>query len=378
MAKGSTIKNEFHRFNDAYTGQSITRLTAPEQVNHHPYFYYKMITNDNRYLIYANERQGGRQLYRMDLYDGSALQLTEGPDVRDFSCSLTSDDVYLIYCRDQRIMRLEMSTLKEEVLYESPAGWKSNANPGLSSDDKFIVLVEMNEKDVVPNKGDWSSFEPQWAAKPHCRIIYLDIEQRTSHVVHEERNCWLGHPQIRPNDPSTVLFCHEGPGHLIDARLWLVQQDGTGLRCAKEQTHDELITHEYWLADGSKFAYVYRHKDDLHHESIRFMNSETLEEEVWMNCSKYCHFISNANHTKIAGDGQLPEQHFIYLVDVEARLEERLCSHGTSWKSYGNTQDAHPHPAFSPDGTFIIFTSDMEGIPCIYKVDLEDSQVPIT
>lgn len=122
MAKGSTIRNEFHPFNDAYTGRAISRLTAPEQVNHHPYFYYKMITNDNRYLIYASEREGARQLYRMDLNDGSALQLTEGSDIHDFSCSLTSDDNYLIYCRDQRIMRLDMTTLEEEVLYTSPAG----------------------------------------------------------------------------------------------------------------------------------------------------------------------------------------------------------------------------------------------------------------
>ncbi|MCR8633101.1 oligogalacturonate lyase family protein [Paenibacillus radicis (ex Xue et al. 2023)] len=370
MAKGSVIYNEFHTFKDPYTGKMLTRLTAPEQVNHHPYFYYKMITNDNRYLIYASERNEQRHLYRMDLRDGSAVQLTEGAGVHDFGCSLTSDDRYLIYCRDKQIIRLDMDTLDEEAFYESPDGWNPNPNPGLSSDDKYLVLVEMNENDVVPSNGDWSTFEPQWAIKPHCRIVYVDIERQTSHIVHEELNCWLGHPQLRPHDPSTVLFCHEGPGHLIDARLWLIQADGTNLRCAKTQTHDELITHEYWLADGSRFAFVYRHKDYELHESIRFMDPFTLEEEIWMDSSKYCHFISNYNNSNIVGDGQLSEQHFIYLIDVQQRREEKLCSHGTSWKPYGNTQDAHPHPAFAPDGSFIIFTSDMEGIPCIYKIDL--------
>ncbi|TVY05433.1 oligogalacturonate lyase family protein [Paenibacillus cremeus] len=371
MGKGSRITNAFHTYTDPYTGRTVTRLTTPERVNHHPYFYYKMITNDNRHLIYASERDGQRQLYRMSLTDGSALQLTEGAGVHDFSCSLTSDDRFLIFCRDNRIMRMDMSTLEEELIYQSPAGWVPNANPGLGSDDDCLVLVEMKESDVVHGKGDWSTFEPQWAARPHCRIVYVDIGRRTSHIVHEETNCWLGHPQLRPHDPSTVLFCHEGPGHLIDARLWLVQADGSRLRCAKEQTHDELITHEYWLADGSRFAFVYRHKDFKLHESMRFVNPETLEEEVWMDCSKYCHFISNHDNTRIVGDGQLREQHFIYLVDVPNRREEKLCSHGTSWKTYGHTQDSHPHPAFSPDGTFMVFTSDMEGIPCIYKVDLE-------
>jgi oligogalacturonide lyase len=368
MAKGDVVANDFHTYTDAYTGRAVTRLTAPGQINHHPYFYYKMVTNDNRYLIYASNRDGHRNLYQMDLQDGSAVQLTEGTGVHDFSASLTSDDRHLIFCRNRSLVRMDMKTLAEETFYETPEGWRPNANPGLSSDDRYLVLVEMNERDVVPSRGDWSSFEPQWAAKPHCRIVYVDIERKRSHIVHEEPHCWLGHPQLRPGDPSTILFCHEGPWNRIDARLWLIQSDGTNLRCAKSQTHEELITHEYWLADGSRFAFVYRNQDHGLRESIRFMDPFTLEEEVWMECSKYCHFISNPDNTRIVGDGQLKEQHFIYLVDVQQRKEEKLCSHGTSWGSYGNTQDAHPHPAFSPDSSFIIFTSDKEGTPCIYRV----------
>ncbi|NSW91849.1 MAG: hypothetical protein HPY74_14470 [Firmicutes bacterium] len=57
---------------------------------------------------------------------------------------------------------------------------------------------------------------------------------------------------------------------------------------------------------------------------------------------------------------------------MNKRCEYKLCSHGTSWKSYGNNQDAHPYPAFWSDGRSIIFTSDMDGLPCIYnRVDLE-------
>ncbi|NHN29591.1 oligogalacturonate lyase family protein [Paenibacillus agricola] len=370
MAKGDIINNDFHVFTDAYTGRTLTRLTAPEQVNHHPYFYYKMITNDHRYLIYASERNGHRQLYRMELGDGTALQLTDEPGIHDFSCSLTSDDRYLIYCRNHQLIRMDMGTLGEQVFYETEAGWTQTGSPGISSDGRYLLLVEMNDCDLVASKGDWSSFDLQWAKQPHCRIVYVDMEQQTSRIVHEELNCWLGHPQIRPHDPSTLLFCHEGPGDKIDARLWLIQADGTNLRCAKSQTHEELITHEYWLADGSKFAFVYRHQDFKSHESIRFMDPVTMEEEEWMESSMLCHFISNYDNSQIVGDGQLPEQPYIYLIDVQNRREEKLCCHHTSWKSYGNTQDAHPHPAFSPDGSFIIFTSDMEGIPCIYKVDL--------
>lgn len=369
MAKGDQIKNKFMEYKDPFTGKKVTRLTTPDTLNHHPYFYYKMMTNDNRYLIYASLREGYRNLYKMDLHDGTAVQLTEGAGINDFGSILTSDDRYLIFFRDKQFIKMEMDSLKEEVFYEVPVGWYGYS-PSISSDDRFLVITEMNERDMLKNKGDWSTFETQWAARPNCRIVYIDIDKKTSRTVHEEEHCWLGHPLIRPHDNNTILFCHEGPGNLIDARLWLINLDGSNLRCAKPQVEPALVTHEFWLDDGSKFAFVYREANEEQKQTIRFIDPDTQKEEVLMESSRYCHFIANKDNTLIVGDGQLPEEHFIYLVDVKEKREYKLCSHGTSWGSYGSNQDAHPHPAFSPDSQFIIFTSDREGIPSIYKVEL--------
>jgi len=369
MAKGEKVKYIFKEYKDKETQKTVIKLTPDEYLCHHPYFYNKMITNDNRFLIHANNRDGQRNIYKLDLYSGEVDQLTEGAMIRDFSPMLTSDDRFLIFCRDKKIIKMDMNTLEEEVIYETPPGWISGGNPGISSDDEYLVLVEMNEKDHIRGRGDWSTFEPQWAKKPHCRIIYIDIKQKLSKVAYEDEHCWLGHPQIRPGDNNAILFCHEGPGNRIDARLWMVNSDGTNLRCLKLQGHHELVTHEYWLKDGSKIAFVYRNSE-TGEETIRYMDPDTMEEEVLMECSTYCHFISNHDNTKIVGDGQRPEKPYIYLVDVNGKREEKLCIHGSSWKSYGNTQDAHPHPTFSPDGKFVIFTSDMSGTPAIYKIDL--------
>ena len=80
--------------------------------------------------------------------------------------------------------------------------------------------------------------------------------------------------------------------------------------------------------------------------------------------------MTNAYNTLMTGDGQLREKPFIYLANLADKTETVLCRHDTSWKSYGNTQDAHPHPAFSPDGKKIVFTSDRDGLPGIYMIDL--------
>jgi oligogalacturonide lyase len=368
MCKGNIVYNEFKEFKDKETGRKITKLTSEQYISHHPYFYNKMLTKDNKFLLYCSDRDGYRNLYKMNLQDGSAIQLTEGEGIDDFSPCFTSDDNFVIFSKKGKIIELKLENLEETCIYETPLGWKGGGF-GLSSDDRFILLSEMKENDVVKATGDWSTFEVQWAKKPNCRLVYIDTFTHSITIPLEEKHCWLGHPQIRPNKPRELLFCHEGPGPLIDARLWLVNVDGTGHRCARLRSKDEMVTtHEYWLPDGSKFAFM--HRETSGRTTVRFIDPDTLKEDELMECSHYCHFISNYDNSKMVGDGQPPKDPCLFLVDVKERKEEKLCYHGSSFKSYGNTQDCHPHPSFTSDGKAVIFTSDMEGKPCIYKVEI--------
>ena len=240
----------------------------------------------------------------------------------------------------------------------------------------------------------WDFFAKTCLAKPRCRIVYIDLVSGASRTLVEE-NCWFGHVQIRPGDPDTIMFCHEGPYDLIDARLWLIQSDGSRYRRCREQPDDLILTHEFWLPDGSRLAFVYRETTGEKIEDIRMINPDTMKEEIWMRCSPYAHFICDRQNRYMVGDAQgsdvpihlldsekpceadkgKPEEvrnDFIYLVDVEGRSEQRLCYHGTSWSAaYGNPQDSHPHPCFTEDGKYVIFVSDREGTPCIYRVNLQ-------
>jgi oligogalacturonide lyase len=386
MAKNDITKHEFYEYIDEYTGKTVTRLTSPENLCHHPYFYNNLFTKDSKHIIYAIEKCGIRDFYKMNIESGVSIQLTEGGGIHDFSANLSNDDKFLYFRKGNNIIKMSMASLEEEIIYSTPEGWSGYHNPGISSDEKFIATMELFNEDKLNFETGWSNFEKQWAKRPRCRLVYIDVDNRAGKVIYEE-NCWLGHPQIRPHDNKTVSFCHEGPAHKIDARLWLINSDGSNMRCARPQKENEMITHEYWLSDGSRIAYVYRMQDKVGKsteelvdpetfmpkeesgqlkEKIMLLNPETLEEDFLMECSKYCHFISDKTNRRIVGDGQLPDQHFIYLIDVTARSEERLCSHGSSWKAYGTSQDSHPHPAFSPDGRKVVFTSDMHGLPSIY------------
>lgn len=391
MAIGDKIQNKFTSYTDSYTGVTVTRLTDPNHTSHHMYFYNKMTTNDGKYLLYCPELNGERQLYLMNLQDGEAVQLTEGEGIDDYGGMISSDDKFLFYQQGNSFFKMDLNTYERECFYTTPEGWKGSS-PGMSDDNHYMTIVETKIDTIAATVGgkNWDFFAQNCLAKPLCRIVYIDVIKKQSHVVLQDR-CWFGHTQIRPQDPDTILFCHEGPYDLIDARLWLVQSDGSNYRCCREQANDLILTHEFWLPDGSKLAFVYRETTGDKIENIRMIDPITLEEEILMPCSPFAHFICDKKNVYMVGDAQgsdVPihllddasepdhsgevKNDFIYLIDVAKRKEMRLCYHGTSWRAkHGNPQDAHPHPFFTEDNKSIIFVSDREGKPCIYKVDLE-------
>lgn len=416
MAKGTMIHNQPYTYVDSHTGTRVTRLTNPEIVCHHMYFYNNMITSDGKKLLYGAEMDGERQLYLMDMESGDAVCVTEGAEVSDFSGMITADDRYIIYKQGERLLRQELATGKEHCFYETPEGWTAGGDLGPSSDYKKMVIMEMRKDTAAKRKvgANWDAFAENCLAKPLCRIVYIDVETGESKVIHEER-CWIGHTQLRPVYGDKVLFCHEGPYDLIDARLWCVNIDGTGLTCLREQPSDLIITHEIWMPDGESIAYVYKETTGKKEENIRMIPlnmskqhisvnkpeseentiadtieaKDFLEEVIFMDCSPYAHFNVAPDGKYMAGDSQghdVPihmlnnvkeevtgevKNDFIYLVDVQARTEKKLCYHGTSWRAlYGNSQDTHPHPFFTKDSKHVIYTSDADGKPALYMADI--------
>lgn len=368
---------------DPYTGCPVTRLTPPDHTSHHMYFYNRMVTSDSSRLLYCAEINDRRNLYLMELATGDAVQLTEGDALDDYGAMISADDKSVYYQQDRKVWKLDLATLQRTCLYAAPDGWDCG-NWGMSDDNRYLVMTE-TRRDTLPDltgKKGWEFFPLTCAAKPLCHIVYLDTQTGEHHIVVEDR-CWFGHAQLRPGDPDTILFCHEGPYDMIDARLWLIQSDGSRYRCARPQPKDVIITHEFWMPTGDRLAYVYRKADDGSTETIRMMRPETLEEELFMPCLPYAHFICDRQRRWFVGDcqgqetpihlqtgegrGQEVRNDFIYLVDIARKKEIPLCYHGTSWTTiHGTPQDAHPHPCFTPDGSGVVFTSDREGKPCVY------------
>lgn len=391
MTLGTLIKNDFKQFADPVTGAEVTRLTDPKFLSHHMYFYNRMMTADGRYLLMASDRGAGRQLYLLDLTTGEARQLTSGEDVDDFSGVISADDRSVFYQQADTIWQVDLETLDRHKVFQAQPGWQAG-NWGLSEDDRYLAVVSI-KKDTLPatrKKGSWDFFAETCLAKPLSQILYVDTQIGESRCLVEDR-CWFGHAQIRPGDPDTVMFCHEGPYDLIDARIWLVQSDGSNYRRVRSQPTDVILTHEFWLPDGSNLAYVYRETTGKKQEEIRLADPDTLQDEALMSCSPYAHFISDHQGKFFVGDAQgsegpihqLSQQaevqsitesgELIYLINGQKKIEVPLAYHGTSWTAtHGHPQDSHPHPFFTGDDQQVIFVSDREGLPAIYKVTIPE------
>lgn len=382
MAKGDTVRLGFHEFRDPGTGVRVTRLTPPDVTCHRNYFYQKCFTEDGGRLLFGGLFDGDWNCFLLDLAGGVARQLTEGAGDNTFGCFLSPDDRDLYYVKNGReLRRVALDTLDERVVYAVPEGYRGYGTWVANSACTKVVGIEVVEGDLLP-LATWEEFREQYFRRPRCRLVVIDLATGTARPIREEAR-WLGHPIYRPHDDRTVAFCHEGPHDLVDARMWLVDEDGGNVRPVKRQDPDESCTHEFWVPDGSRMIYV-SYRAGRRERWICAADPVTLENEALMTMPPCSHLMSNRDGTLLVGDGaDAPtdvadrEAHrhendpFLYLFDLRARETRRIAAHRSSWRVHrGSRQVTHPHPSFTPDERRVLYTSDFEGEPALYLADL--------
>jgi len=383
MQVGQECTFESLIYEDELTGRQVKRLTPTDYWSHHQYFYFNMWTPDSRAVVISSNREDGvwRQ-YLVDVETGQAVCLNDLGRGRPNMAAVSRDGKTMLYSAGRELRRLSLTDLTEETLYTQPEPWTAwGVYYSATADHGRAAMVEMHKDDRIPAKTGWDAFGKQHAAKPRCRLVELDLASAASNVILEDE-CWLGHPNYRPNG-KTIMFCHEGPWEMVDSRIWFIDPDGSNLREGKRRDPNvppgkgaERWGHEYWLADSSRAAYEYYTSRQAKTTSINLLDPDTLQEEVLMEASRYAHFISNRDNTLIVGDGHPDQGGTIFVVDVAARKERAICRHGSSMKPYvdplsgaPNTQIVHPHACFSPDSSKVVYSSDLHGSPAVYLVE---------
>ena len=382
--KSTQRQLHFSTKTDPDTGARVTRLTPLDVTCHRNYFYQKCFTNDGQRLLFGGGFGAGQHwnYHLLDLQSQVATQLTDQPGENTFGGFLSPDDQHLYFVRQERqLIRLELNTLKEEVVYTVPAGWVGYGTWVSNSACTRMVGIEISADDWFP-LDTWQKFNAMFDRKPLCRLFSVDLATGERTVILEQRG-WLGHPQYRPFDDHTVAYCHEGPHDQIDARMWFINADGTNRRCGKVHDEGESCTHEFWVPDGSAMIYVsYRH--DSPERWICRLDPVTLQHRVLTAMPPCSHLMSNHDGSLLVGDGcgsastdpsasnaMLTGDPYLHLFDLKAGTTLRIARHDSSWKVlHGNRQVSHPHPSFTPDDKQVLFSCDAEGEPALYLADL--------
>ena len=357
MSKGAVQAAETRWLADAATGRRIRQVTSHPSIHHHPFFFVPPWDDAMRRLIFVSHRTGAPQLFA-EVGD-RLVQLTDRPDLSEWSFHPSHDGRFVVFVAGTQAIRLDLETLKEEVLADFGA-------------------VEMREKGMVGAAMGTTTLsrDDRWWAIPvkvgkMSRFMVIDLQSGGARAILERDT--IGHPQFCPDDSSLLFYA----GPLTD-RLWLVNRDGSGNRRLWQREHKlQWLTHESWLRGKRELAFV----DWPNGMRAVHVDSGAVR---WITRFPAWHAHPDDSGSWIVCDTKSPDIG-VHRFAVGDDRPEKLCepkssSVGSHWAGpfpYNDgprevyaPQHTHPHPRASPDGKRVLYTSDVTGHAQLYEVML--------
>lgn len=384
MAKGTIYKDPQFRYRDAYSGREIIQLTNYLAHSNHFYFTDPCWFNDNKSFFFMSDRQNKSDLFRFDLEDFKITQVTDF-DTPGRSRGCWSDaNQRLYYWHDKKIFELDPATYEEREIYVAPADMEPEARANPTADGKYVIsrLQAIVPQDRPSISYAYSRFHELFHTKPLTQIIRVEVATGKMEVIHEDKR-YMTHINTSPKLPHIMTFCHEGPWHLVEQRIWGLniesgetwkirpQDDGLGLA----------VGHEYWFMDGEHLGYhgFPRNENTSSGEHVfgylKWDNTEHTEVRFPFRSTHFC----SLDESIIVGDGspaavfshQGVARPFIQLFkwNGEEYIGPRILAYH---RSTFNDQHAHPHPRFTPDGKYVLYSSDLTEYANMYLVEVGD------
>ncbi len=363
------MDSEKKTYKDPCSGVLVTQLTDYKGHSHHFYFTNPGWYEEGKKLLFSSDRNNRTNLFGIDLATGEIEQLTDLepvplPRELEFLRASTNplrDEVY--FWHDLQFMAMDVASRATRMVFELEPGWcVSMTNCSADGQNVFFGCWEdLSDKIHTDLSRGYVGFAETCEARPRSRIVRVAVDGSGAEVVFEE-DYWIGHVNTSPTRANMLTFCHEGPWAKVDHRIWALDVSNGKARKIRPTSEGEVVGHEYWYDDGTHIGYHGRTSEG--HPmigSVRFDNTERHE----------CDFPGETGHTfsldadLIVGDGG-------GVIRVWKREGEKyagprvLCRHDSAMR----IQKTHPHPRISPDGEYVVFTSDCSGYGNVYTVPL--------
>lgn len=372
MSIGRIWPSEMIELQDPLSGIALRQLTNYRAHSHHFYFTNPGWYDGGRRLLVASDRDNRTNLFGLELHSGQIQQLTDLnplplPREVEFlrACvSSTGDEAYFWYGMELRV--LDLHGLETRVIYRMEDGWDVSMI-NCSADGRHVyasVSEDMSSRFRVDYLRGYVGFRETWAARPLSQILRIAADGSGGQTLFEE-SYWIGHVNTSPTRNELLTFCHEGPWNEVDNRIWGMNvETGEVWKIRARQEEGEAVGHEYWHADGERIGYHGRRVDGTQFIGhVRFDDTDPIETSF---PGKTGHIHSNGPEL-IVGDGGNVVRLWQRQGDGYG-APRALCCHDSSMK----IQQLHVHPRFSPDGTHVLFTSDVSGYGNVYLAEMPD------
>ncbi|MBT3268623.1 hypothetical protein HN371_15820 [Candidatus Poribacteria bacterium] len=347
-SKGSVCRDERRHERDARTGAETVRLTSADAIHHTLYFTHASMLADDDAVVFVSNRACGWNLFRAAIADGRITQVTDTGDINPFSVVIDPSGARVFYTAAAQVRAVDLVTGAEDVLADFGNATLGGCDVTPDGSHVLTVMRGIGDDTLVTVATDGSATDEFFAAP---------------------RN--VGYAQFCPGDPHWVLYSSG-----IEQRMWTVSRRGVKDRPLYLHDSRRWITHESFLGAGDEVIFT-RWPDAL--MAIR-RNGDGLRTVAPMNA---WHASSTRDGSMIVADTTLPDRG-LQLIDPAGGRHASLCfpgatSRGTRWgertpeagaideATYG-PQWTHPHPAFSPSGRWVTYTSDRDGSPHVYAV----------
>ncbi len=339
VALAQTRKNEafpadLHRYADASTELDVVRLSNPSYASVLPAVYNRAIARTSGWMLFACDRSGAPQAFRIDLKTGQMRQLTDAEALDTSSLTLTPDNRAFCYCAGRSLFTTNLTTLRDRELYGIPEGWERGAGMSVGPDGTHAVLVEQ--------KGEASRLRMVSLALGSARTVF-------------EAPFAMSHPQARPL--RAQLLYRQAP----DA-LWLVNMDGQQNR--KLKLAPGRIVDPQWSTDGRTLLYLNIPEDRAQLNALREYAPDSGTDKLVAKTSQFASFGFNRDSSVFVGASANAASPVVLLLLRVTHRELTLCEHRA-------TDPATAAPRFSPDSQRIYFQSDREGKPAIYTMHVD-------
>jgi len=196
--KAKTFPSEWKHYPDPATEFEVYRLTNPAHSSQLPAYYNRVLSRRNGFLLFASDRTGSCQAFRMDLKSGECRQLTQCQNLDGASLTLLPDDHAFCVFDGPTLRQITIGNLRDRQVYRLADGWTRGPGASVTAD---------GVRGILPDVRDEAS---------RLRRISVATGGATTGV---ETAFPPAHPVARPRR-AQILY-RQG-----DESLWLVSLDG--------------------------------------------------------------------------------------------------------------------------------------------------------